>query len=263
VPFRQAIIPSDPSKKLIACDYKAIENITTALISRDKKRLDYVMGRDFHQETADKLNEAFSLGLTRHDGKSVNHALEKGESPFNLSARLGINQKLCDEIIAAQLRMFPVTAEFRRQLWEDCRQNPYRARTPFGRELLCFGRSKYGESAPSWEQRCRGKTDLFWCCTCKSCAPIRERFKMALAFLGRATAVDILLRKMALVWEERRLKDDSLPLIECHDEGVWESAFFEQDKEVIVRTFSEPVEELDDFCFPCEAGIGDNWAEAK
>ena len=265
VPLRSSVIPPEDGMVILACDAKSVENITNALEMGDMDRVRYVLDRDFHQETADKFNAAFSLGLTRQDGKTLNHSFDKAEGPYNLSARLGINVTMAEQIIEAQLRMFPVTAAARKKLWEACRENPYKARTMFGRQLLCFGRSKYGEDdSYSYNAKCKSKTSLFWTCTCKSCAPIRERFKSAIAFLGRATAVDIVYRKTAQVWEEKRLDDYSLTYFHVHDEAGYAIPVERADKyrKIVLDTFQEPVLELG-LSFPMEAGLGKTWAEAK
>lgn len=260
IPLRAAVIPPEDGMILLACDARAIESITTALEAEDKARLEYVLGRDYHQETADKLNAAFSLGMSRQEAKSVNHAFDKGESPFNLSSRLGINSQMADEIIQAQLRQFPTTAAFRQQLWDKCRQNPVVVRNKFGRKMTCFGRSRMGEDSGSWGMKCR--RDTF--CSCRQCAPIRERYKTALAFLGRSTAVDIVFRKQAAVCEQGVLDNYSLSYIHCHDEIVWalpvEKAGHYQ--KIGLDFLHEPVPELG-MSFPFEGKLGTNWAQCK
>ena len=77
--------------------------------------------------------------------------------------------------------------------------------------------------------------------------------------------MDILLRKMAVLWEQKLLDQYSLPYEEIHDELV--VAVPEEKasryREIIMLSLQEPVVELDNQMFPCEANIGRDWSRCK
>ena len=126
---------------------------------------------------------------------------------------------------------------------------------------MCFSRSKYGEAGERYARHDPSKK--YWC-SCGECAPRRDRWKYAIAFLGRSSAFDALLRVMAKIWHEKRLDAFSLPLLEIHDELDFsvprEKA--ERYAKIAQITFEEPIPELGGIVLPADYQIGNNWAEA-
>ena len=169
----------------------------------------------------------------------------------------------CQAIFAKLLAEYPATNKFRDDLWERARDNPLVVTNSFGRRLLCFSRSKYGEAGENRFAK-HDPSKKYWC-SCGACAPRRDRFKYAIAFLGRSAAFDVLLRKMATIWHEKRLDAYSLPYIEVHD-----SLTFSVPREhahrylaIVKECFNEPVAELGGLGLQCEGAIGLNWAQCK
>ena len=157
---------------------------------------------------------------------------------------------------------YPVTNRFRDALWERARENPLVVTNSFGRRLMCFSRSKYGDAG---EYKARHDASKKYWCSCSDCAPRRDRFKYAIAFLGRSAAFDVLLRKMATFWSEKRLYGYSLPYTEVHD-----SLTFSVPREdaaryltIVKDCFSEPISELGGLRLQCEGATGQNWAQCK
>lgn len=269
IKLRSAVIPLDPSHVILGVDFSSVETITNAFESDDMDRVQAVLSkRVSHEGTADLMNRAFQLSLTRNHGKAINHAFDKGESPWNLACRLFKTERpsrqqvlQCGAMYDTMLREFPKTAAFRDKLWERSQENPLVVTNSFGRRLLCFSRSKYGDAGERYAKHVPAKK--YWC-TCKACAPRRDRWKYAIAFLGRSAAFDALLRKMATIWYERRLDEYSLPYLEVHDELDFsvprEKA--EHYKALALAAFQEPLEALGGISLPADAKIGMNWAEA-
>ena len=126
---------------------------------------------------------------------------------------------------------------------------------------MCFSRAKYGDAGERFAKHDPYKK--YWC-SCSECAPRRDRWKYAIAFLGRSAAFDALLRKMAVIWYEKRLDNYSLPMLECHDELLFSApkALVKRYADIIKEVFESPIEELGNICLPSNTTIGNSWAEA-
>ena len=270
VPLRSAVIPLDPSHVILGFDFSNVETITNAFESGDMARVQDVLDKRLtHDSTQAMLNKTFGLSLTRTQAKICGHAGDKGESPWNLACRLFKTERpsrqqtlQCHDIFQRMLADYPKTAAFRNALWERSQENPLTVTNSFGRRLMCFSRSKYGDSASSYAKHTPEKK--YWC-TCKACGPRRDRWKYAIAFLGRSCAFDALLRKMAAIWYDKRLDGHSLPYLEVHD-----SLDFSVPRESVRRyaailneCLDEPVIELGGISLPAEVKWGENWAQCK
>jgi DNA polymerase-1 len=264
------VVPLVDGHIILGTDFSSIETLTSAYESRDMDRLRSVLaGTLSHAGTAEMVNRVFGLHLVRQHGKVINHAFDKGESPFNLARRLfsverPSNQQIaqCREMYNRILSLYPQTARFRDELWEQAAQNPLVVRNSFGRMLKCFSRSKYGDSdARSYARHDPAKK--YWC-SCAACAPRRDRWKGAIAFLGRSTAFDILLRKMVKIYTARLLDEYSLPYLEVHDELDFSvpAAGVEEYARILKGVMEEPVPELDGLSIPADVKWGPTWADA-
>ena len=270
VKLRSAVIPLHDDHVIIEVDFSSVETYTNAIESGDWDRVKAIQEKRLsHEGTAEAINKVFGLSLNRNQGKACNHALEKGESPWNLAVRLfktdrpSRQQTLqCKAVFDKMLAEFPILSKFRDDLWERAKSNPLTVTNAFGRRLQCFSRSKYGDSEGRFAKHDPSKK--YWC-SCGECAPRRDRFKYAVAFLGRSSAFDVLLRKMATIWYEKRLDIYSLPYAEVHDSLLFsvpkDSAQMYLDR--VIACFNEPVPELGNISLKCEGGIGNNWAVCK
>lgn len=268
-PLRKAVIPLDTSHSILGVDFSSVETITNAIESHDMDRVMAVLEKRIsHEGTAAVMNDAFNLKLTRQEGKAINHAFDKGESPFNLAARIFKVERpnrqqvmQCQAIYAKMLKEYPKTAAFRDQLWERSKENPLVVTNSFGRRLLCFSRSKYGDSDDRWAKHVPEKK--YWC-TCGACAPRRDRWKYAIAFLGRSAAFDALLRKMAAIYYEKRLDQYSLPYLEVHDELDFSvpTEYIDRYAKLAKECFQEPLAELHGISLPADVKYGASWSEA-
>ena len=269
VKLRSAVVPIHEGQIILGVDFSSVETITNAIESHDMDRVRATLeGRISHQGTADLINKAFTLTLNRNDGKAVNHAFDKGESPFNLARRLFKTERpsrqqalQCQNIFQKMLAEYPLTAKFRDSLWERAKDNPLVVTNSFGRRLMCFSRSKYGDMG---ERNAKHNPYKKYWCSCAACGPRRDRWKYAIAFLGRSAAFDALLRVMAKIYHEKRLDEFSLPYLEVHDELDYSVPIdkVEKYKAIAIETFQEPFDELNGISLPADAKIGPNWASA-
>ena len=269
IKLRSAVVPLDGSHTLLGVDFGSVETITNAFESRDMDRVRAVHeGRISHEGTARLVGDALGLSLNRNQGKAINHAFDKGESPFNLARRLFGSERpsrqqsvQCEAIFRKMLSEYPATAKFRDELWERAQQNPLVVTNCFGRRLMCFSRSKYGDTNDRFAKHNPYKK--YWC-SCSACGPRRDRWKYAIAFLGRSAAFDALLRVMSVIWYEKRLDEFSLPYLEVHDELDYsvprEKA--EYYKQRALEAFTMPFEELGGLSLTADAKLGENWSEA-
>ena len=269
VPLRKAVSPLDDSHTLLGIDFSSVETITNAIESDDWDRVRATLSKQItHEGTAKLVNDAFGLSLNRNQGKCINHGFDKGESPYNLARTLFKTDRpsrqqvlQCQEMFKKMLSEYPKTARFRDSLWERARDNPLTVTNSFGRRLMCFSRSKYGDAGERYAKHDASKK--YWC-SCGECSPRRDRWKYAIAFLGRSAAFDALLRKMSTIWHEKRLDEFSLPVIECHDELIFSvpretAARYSQ---IVKECFESAIPELGGVCLPSNAVTGASWADA-
>lgn len=269
IKLRSAVVPLDPSHVLLGVDFGSVETVTNAFESHDMDRVQAVYeGRISHEGTASLVGNALGLSLDRGQGKAINHAFDKGESPFNLARRLFGTERpsrqqttQCEAIFRKMLNEFPATSRFRDELWERAQQNPLVVTNCFGRRLLCFSRAKYGDTNDRFAKH--NPYRKYWC-SCSACAPRRDRWKYAIAFLGRSAAFDALLRVMSTIWYEKRLDEFSLPYLEVHDELDYSipTEKAEYYKQRALEAFTMKHDELGGLALTAEAKLGNNWAEA-
>lgn len=268
IKLRSAVVALDPSHLLLGVDFSSVETITNAIESHDWDRVQATLDKKItHEGTAKIVNDAFNLSLNRNQGKAINHGFDKGESPYNLARTISKSDKpsrqqvaQCQMIYTKMLSEYPKTAKFREELWDRARENPLTVTNSFGRRLMCFSRAKYGESGERYAKHDPSKK--YWC-SCGECGPRRDRWKYAIAFLGRSAAFDALLQKMQVVYYEKRLDQFSLPLAEVHDELLFSVPRdrVEHYAKIVKATFEETVNELG-VCLPANVVWGSNWCEA-
>ena len=269
IKLRSAVVPLNPEHVILGADFSSVETVTNAFESKDMDRVQATLeGRVSHEGTAEIINKAMNLTLDRAQGKAINHGFDKGESPYNLARTLFKTDRpsrqsvlQCQSIFQKMLSEYPRTAQFRDQLWEQARNNPLVVTNSFGRRLQCFSRSKYGDAD---ERYARHQPERKYWCPCGECAPRRDRWKYAIAFLGRSCAFDALLRVMAKIYYEKRLDEFSLPYLEVHDELDYSvpRERVELYKARALEAFQEPFPELGGISLKADVKVGNNWASA-
>lgn len=269
VKLRSAVVPLCDEHIMLGVDFSSVETITNAIESNDWDRARAALEKKIsHEGTAGLINNTFGLQLNRNQGKAINHGFDKGESPYNLARTLFKTERpsrhqvqQCESIFLKMLAEYPKSARFREELWERARENPLTVQNSFGRRLSCFSRAKYGDAGERFAKHDPKKK--YWC-SCGECGPRRDRWKYAIAFLGRSAAFDALLRKMEIIWYEKRLDEFSLPYLEVHDELDFSvpKEKVEYYAKVAKVTFEEPIPELGGVSLPASVAIGESWADA-
>lgn len=269
IKLRSAVVPLSNDHIMLGVDFSSVENITNAIEANDWDRVADVLAKKItHEGTAELVNKTFNMSLTRNQGKNINHGFDKGESPYNLARTLFKSDRpsrqqvlQCQNIYQTMLKQYPKSAKFRDELWERAKANPLVVTNSFGRRLMCFSRAKYGDAGGSYAKH--DETKKYWC-SCSECGPRRDRWKYAIAFLGRSAAFDALLAKMQVIWYEKRLDDYSLPYLEVHDELDFSvpREKVEHYAKIAKMTFEEPIPELGGVCLPASVVWGENWSEA-
>ena len=269
VPLRRAVVPLDGSHVILGVDFSSVETITNAYESGDMDRVRATLEKRItHEGTASIINGTFGLNLTRQQGKAINHGFDKGESPYNLARTIFKTERpsrqhvaQCTAIFERMLAEYPLTARFRDDLWVRSIENPLTVTNCFGRRLMCFSRAKYGSSEGYAAKHVPERK--YWC-SCQACSPRRDRWKYAIAFLGRSAAFDALLRKMETIWYEKRLDEYSLPYLEVHDELDFSvpKDRIEKYLKLAKECFEEPLPELGGISLPASAVFGHSWDEA-
>ena len=215
------------------------------------------------------LGEQETIAIKTSTQTLITNGFLTHNSPYNLARTIfktdrpsRQNVLQCQDIFRKMLSEYPKTGKFRDDLWERARDNPLVVTNSFGRRLMCFSRSKYGEAGESRFAR-HDSSKKYWC-PCAECSPRRDRWKYAIAFLGRSAAFDALLRKMAAIWYEKRLDEFSLPIIECHDELVFSVPLDKVDfyGKILKECFEEPISALGGISLPASAAQGSSWAVA-
>jgi DNA polymerase I-like protein with 3'-5' exonuclease and polymerase domains len=269
IKLRSAVVPLYGDHLMLGVDFSSVETITNAIESNDWDRVQDTLDKKItHEGTAGIINDKFGLSLNRNQGKAINHGFDKGESPYNLARTIFVSDRpsrnqvqQCQSIFLAMLAKYPKSAKFRDELWERARENPLTVTNSFGRRLSCFSRAKYGDAGERFAKHDQGKK--YWC-SCAECGPRRDRWKYAIAFLGRSAAFDALLRKMEIIWYERRLDEFSLPYLEVHDELDFSvpREKVQAYAKIAKTTFEEPIPELGNVSLPASVVWGENWSEA-
>src|SRR4051812_10407470 len=239
----RACFVAEPGNRLLSVDYSQVELRVLAHIAGEQVLKDiFARGEDVHTETASAVFELppdqLDVGM-RSKAKMVNYGIVYGLSAFGLADRLRIPQEEAQEFIDRYLERFPAVAQFMKDAVEQAEQHGY-VSTLFGR------RRQIPElRARNWQMRKLGE-------------------RLAVNTVIQGTAADII--KVAMVRASDALKTAGLQtrvILQIHDELLFEGPpeEMEQATEIVTR---EMVEAADmDPPLTVDAGVGDNWLNAK
>ena len=199
-------------------------------------------GEDVHTETASAVfelpPEQLDVGM-RSKAKMVNYGIVYGLSAYGLADRLRIPQEEAQEFIDRYLERFPAVAQFMKDAVEQAEQHGY-VSTLFGR------RRQIPElRARNWQMRKLGE-------------------RLAVNTVIQGTAADII--KVAMVRCHDALDEAGLTdqlILQIHDELLFEGPpeEMEQATEIVTREMVGAAEM--DPPLTVDAGVGDNWLDAK
>ena len=241
---RSAFIPGEPGWKLVSADYSQIELRMLAHFSHDKAlQMAFEAGVDIHTAVAAEIY-GFHVNLVsgemRRVAKAVNFGVIYGQSPYGLSAAIGISQDEAGRFIDDYFAKYAGVAAFIEKLLEECRRTGY-ATTIKGRRRAIAGIRELS-----------GRRQL----------TLPERTAVNTVIQG--SAADLI--KLAMINIHRRLQAENHPgrmLLQIHDELVFEVPEAEVlSLQELVREEMEQAMQLD-VPLKVDVSVGDNWAVAK
>lgn len=240
--IRRAFI-AEPGNKLISADYSQIELRILAHIADEKHMIAaFKDGVDIHKATAAGIFGVEPEEVDTHQrnvAKTVNYAVLYGQSAFGLSQGLGISRSEAKEFIDNYFSSHQKVQKLTDQVLEECRTNGY--------VTTLAGRRRYLPEIGSRNVMVRKQAE-------------RQAFNTVL----QGTAADLI--KLAMLHAHEQIEKKKLPyrmLLQVHDELVFEAP--EQDSKQCAEFAKEVMSKAMKLKVPLDvdAGIGNNWLEAK
>jgi DNA polymerase-1 len=240
--IRQAFIAA-PGHVLISADYSQIELRVLAHMAGEEALVDaFRSGEDIHDRTALKLFGTDS-GLSRHElrsrSKMVNYAVLYGKTSFTLARDINVTVEAAQAFIDAYFSGFPRVRAFIDNMLEEARLT--------GVVKTMFGRRRLVPNLTSRNYQMKAQTE-------------REAVNMPI----QGTAADILKKAMIdLHTELPRRGFATRMILTVHDELLFEAP--REEAEAAVALVTERMESVVQLSVPLtvDAGIGENWKEAK
>ena len=239
--IRGAFVPQE-GWKLLGVDYSQIELRIMAHMAKDPIMLQaYKDGADIHATTASKIFDVEIDEVTREQrgaGKTINFGVMYGMGPQRLSETLKITLDQAKTYIENYFERYEGVREFFDGLVEEAKLTGA-AYTMFGRRRLIPEINAGGRSG-AFAERVAQNTPI------------------------QGTAADII--KLAMIKIQRDIEEQSMPmnmLLQVHDELVFEveADFLEEATKYVIDAM-ENIVELD-VPLKADAGVGDNWLDAK
>uniref|UniRef100_A0A7C4QSV7 DNA polymerase I n=1 Tax=Schlesneria paludicola TaxID=360056 RepID=A0A7C4QSV7_9PLAN len=241
--IRKAFIPGEPGWKLVAADYSQIELRMLAHFSGDPVlREAFAQGSDIHTVVASEVfgvpRDAVSPEQ-RRIAKAVNFGVIYGQSPFGLSAALGISQAEAARFIDDYFARYAGVTRFLEQLLSEVEATGY-ARTILGRRRRIDGIRPDRNLNRNMAERTAINTVI------------------------QGSAADLI--KQAMIRVFARLQQQCHPahlLLQIHDELVFEAPSGE------VASLVEIVREEMEHALPLEVplvvdvSVGENWLDLE
>lgn len=241
---RSAFIPGNPEWKLVSADYSQIELRMLAHFSHDQAlQQAFAAGVDIHTAVAAEIygfHASMVNSEMRRVAKAVNFGVIYGQSPYGLSAAIGISQDEAGRFIDDYFAKYAGVEVFIEQLLHDCRATGF-ATTIMGRRRAIAGiRDLLGRRQLTLPERTAVNTVI------------------------QGSAADLI--KLAMINIHRRLKKEQHPgrmLLQIHDELVFEVPESEVPSlQELVREEMEHAMQLD-VPLKVDVSVGENWADAK
>ncbi|HEX6895164.1 MAG TPA: DNA polymerase I, partial [Bryobacteraceae bacterium] len=240
--IRAAFVPR-PGWKLIVADYSQIELRLLAHMSHDRVLVEaFRNGEDIHTRTAAEVFRVAPLMVTpemRRSAKAVNFGIVYGQTPFGLAASLGIDRKEAENYIRTYFELHAGVRKFIQETIAEVRKSGF-AVTLFGRKRPIPDMHSRNPNARSFAERTAVNTPL------------------------QGTAADLI--KLAMIGIDEILQREKLEarmLLQVHDELLFEAPPAEVEKvSRMVKREMESVRKLD-VPLIVDAGVGENWRDAK
>ncbi|HTS62181.1 MAG TPA: DNA polymerase I [Candidatus Acidoferrales bacterium] len=238
--IRAAFVPR-PGWKLLVADYSQIELRLLAHMSGDELLVEaFRNGEDIHTRTASEVLGVPPLMITpdaRRSAKAVNFGIVYGISGFGLAQQLGIPRAEAEKYIKNYFARYTGVKKFIEATIAEVRQTGV-TRTMFGRERPIPDINSRNPNSRGFAERTAVNSPL------------------------QGTAADLI--KLAMVRIDRELAGmQSKMLLQVHDELVFECPPGEAGALTdLVKREMEGVRELK-VPLVVDAGVGDNWRDAK
>ncbi|MGI8746237.1 MAG: DNA polymerase I [Bryobacteraceae bacterium] len=240
--IRAAFVPRE-GWKLVVADYSQIELRLLAHFSQDPVLLAaFRNGEDIHTRTAAEVFRTPPPMVTpamRRAAKAVNFGIVYGQTPFGLAAAINIDRKEAEEYIRAYFELYAGVKKWIQATIAEVRQSGVTV-TLFGRRRPIPDMHTRNPNARSFAERTAVNTPL------------------------QGTAADLI--KLAMIRIDRELSNRRLTskmLLQVHDELLFEAPPEEaEDLARVVKHEMQSVYRLD-VPLVVDAGIGENWRDAK
>ena len=237
---------AEPGHKLLSVDYSQIElRLAADMADIPALRDAFRDGIDIHAMTASQVFGVPVEGMdpmVRRRAKAINFGIIYGISAFGLAAQLGIPQGEARDYINAYFARYPGIREYMERTKKFAHEHGF-VETLFGRRCHMPGINDKNPARRSFMERAAINAPL------------------------QGTAADII--KRAMIRVPPALKARGLAakmLLQVHDELVFEVPVkeVEETSEVVRGIMEKAHEPARKISVPliCEAGVGDNWAEA-
>ncbi len=240
--LRKAFIAAK-GMKLVSADYSQIELRVLAHIADEKHMIEaFKRGADIHAATAAGIFNVPEKDVTkdqRNAAKTVNYAVLYGQGAMGLSQGLGIARAEAQSFIDNYFASHPRVKSLREEVLAEC------ARQGFVTTLM--GRKRYLPEIAS-----------------KNVMLKRQAERQAFNTVLQGTAADLI--KKAMLDADAEIEKKKLPyrmLLQVHDELVFEAPAKEAKAcaEFVQRVMGAAMKLK--VPLTVDAGVGDNWLEAK
>jgi DNA polymerase-1 len=250
--------------KYVYFDYSQIELRVLALLANDENMLSmFANDEDIHAATAAcilscnpsevskfnrQLGKMFNFGLAY--GSEGHQLVKAGEWEDDEGTRYPVTWDMVKLGKARFKQLFPALVDYLETTPDLARMNAGVLITPLGRER------RLGSKLNDRQEGIRKQAE-------------RE----AVNFVIQSTAGAITIRTLNAVHQiiedfiERKLlaEEDIVLINTVHDSGAWEvrEDLVEWFNGVLKETAEKEVAQLQNYSFPCDMGVGDNWTEAE
>jgi DNA polymerase-1 len=239
--LRRLFIPKKGSF-FISADYSQIELRIAAVVSQDKKLMDFLKtGKDVHKLVASEIFQAPEEEISlkqRNIAKSLNFGILYGMGYKSFSETTGISPKEAKKFIEEYFANFFTLKKYRENLIEKVKKQGFT-------ETL-FGRKRFLPEINSRDKRLSSQAE-----------------RMAINTVIQGTGADIIKMAMVSLREDGIIDSDCKLVLQIHDELL-----FETKKEEIRKRVKEiklAMENIVKFEVPLvvEIKIGKNWGDLE
>ncbi len=240
---REAFVPGDKDRVILAADYSQIELRLIAEISKDEAMLEaFLNDQDIHRATAARVYDVPYEKVTddqRRNAKTVNFSIIYGAGSTNLSRQLNISRKEAGALIDQYFKQYSGLKKYMDEIVEYARENGYVSTLMKRRRFLRDIKSRNGMMRSQAE-------------------------RMAINTPVQGTAADMIKKAMIDVHEFIRKENlQSTIIMQVHDELVFDAV--KSELEPLEKAIREKMKNaLPNLTVPIKVDIGkgENWLEA-